>query len=56
MFYFRLIMTSVRSLDTNFLRSLLATLGVLIGVSSVVACMSIMEGFSNDFRRRFGNT
>ena len=53
MFYWRLFLTSVRSLDTNFLRSLLATLGVLIGVSSVVACMSIMEGFSNDFRRRF---
>ena len=53
MFYFRLFATSVRSLDTNFLRSLLATLGVLIGVSSVVACMSIMEGFSNDFARRF---
>jgi putative ABC transport system permease protein len=53
LFYFRLIFTSIRSLDTNFLRSLLATLGVLIGVSSVVACMSIMEGFSRDFQERF---
>ena len=53
MFYLRLILTSLRSLDAHFLRSLLATLGVLIGVSSVVACMSILEGFSNDLLKRF---
>lgn len=53
MFYLRLILTSLRSLDTHFLRSLLATLGVLIGVSSVVACMSILEGASNNILKRF---
>lgn len=53
MFYLRLFLTSMRSLDANFLRSLLATLGVLIGVSSVVLCMSILEGFSNDVTRKF---
>ena len=53
MFYLRLLITSLRSLDAHFLRSLLATLGVLIGVSSVVACMSILEGASNDIFRRF---
>ena len=53
MFYLRLIFTALRSLDAHFLRSLLATLGVLIGVASVVACMSILEGFSNDLRDRF---
>jgi putative ABC transport system permease protein len=53
MFYLRLIFTSLRSLDSHFLRSLLATLGVLIGVSSVVACMSILEGASNDIFKRF---
>jgi putative ABC transport system permease protein len=53
MFYLRLIWTAIRSLDANFLRSLLATLGVLIGVASVVACMSIMEGFSNRITRTF---
>ncbi|MCG3126624.1 MAG: Macrolide export ATP-binding/permease protein MacB [Phycisphaerae bacterium] len=53
MFYIRLMLTGFRSLDSNFLRSVLATLGVVIGVSSVVACMSILEGFSNDFARRF---
>jgi putative ABC transport system permease protein len=53
MFYLRLIIASLRSLDTHFLRSLLATLGVLIGVSSVVACMSILEGFSNNITKGF---
>jgi putative ABC transport system permease protein len=53
MFYLRLALTALRSLDSHFLRSLLATLGVLIGVASVVACMSILEGFSNDIAERF---
>ncbi len=53
MFYLRLILTSLRSLDSHFLRSLLATLGVLIGVSSVVACMSILEGAQTDIFERF---
>jgi putative ABC transport system permease protein len=53
MFYLRLALTALRSLDSHFLRSLLATLGVLIGVGSVVACMSILEGFSNDIAKRF---
>ena len=43
----RLALTALRSLETNFMRSLLATLGVLIGVGSVVACMSILEGATN---------
>ena len=47
MFFLRLAYTSLRSLEVHFLRSLLATLGVLIGVGSVVACMSILEGASN---------
>ncbi len=53
MFPFRLALTALRSLDSHFLRSLLATLGVLIGVASVVACMSILEGFSQDIAKRF---
>ncbi len=53
LFYLGLLRTSLRSLDSHFLRSLLATVGVLIGVSSVVACMSILEGASNDILKRF---
>ncbi len=51
MFFLRLAITALRSLDTHFLRSLLATLGVLIGVGSVVACMSILEGATNEVIR-----
>ncbi|GMU83914.1 MAG: ABC transporter permease [Phycisphaerales bacterium] len=51
MFYLRLIFTAVRSLESHFLRSLLATVGVLIGVGSVVACMSILEGAQNAILR-----
>ncbi len=53
MFYLRLLFTALRSLESNFLRSLLATVGVLIGVASVVACMSILEGAKNDILKRF---
>jgi putative ABC transport system permease protein len=48
MFFLRLALTAARSLETHFLRSLLATVGVLIGVGSVVACMAILEGASNE--------
>ncbi|MBN2445301.1 MAG: ABC transporter permease [Phycisphaerae bacterium] len=53
MFYLRLIYTALRSLDSHFLRSLLATVGVLIGVASVVASMSILEGASNQVLKNF---
>ncbi len=46
MFLLRLMLTAMRSLEAHFLRSLLATVGVLIGVGSVVACMSIIEGMT----------
>ena len=53
MFYIRLFFTAIRSLDSHFLRSLLATVGVLIGVASVVASMSILEGASNRILKNF---
>ncbi|MCA9244003.1 MAG: ABC transporter permease [Phycisphaerales bacterium] len=49
----QLFLTALRSFDTHFLRSLLATVGVLIGVGSVVASMSILEGMSNRILRNF---
>ncbi len=52
-FFFRLALTSLRSLESHFLRSLLATVGVLIGVGSVVACMAILEGATNQVMRNF---
>jgi putative ABC transport system permease protein len=50
-FFWRLVMAALRSLDAHFLRSLLATVGVLIGVGSVVACMSILEGATGQILR-----
>ncbi len=53
MYHLRLFLTAVRSLESHFLRSLLATVGVLIGVASVVACMALLEGFSNNIVNTF---
>lgn len=48
MFYLRVILESIQALRTNLLRSLLATLGVIIGVAAVVAAISIMQGLENE--------
>jgi putative ABC transport system permease protein len=48
MFYLRIILTAIRALRTNLLRSLLATLGVIIGVAAVVAAISIMSGLERE--------
>jgi putative ABC transport system permease protein len=52
-FFFRLISTAFRSLDANFLRSLLATLGVVIGVAAVISAMSILEGAQQEVLSKF---
>lgn len=46
MFFFRICMMALRSLWIHPLRSVLATLGVIIGVGAVVAAMAILEGMS----------
>jgi putative ABC transport system permease protein len=48
MFYLRIIYTAILALKTNMLRSLLATLGVIIGVAAVVAAMSIIDGLRKE--------
>ncbi len=53
MFFLRLIRTALRSLDSNFLRSVLATLGVMIGVMAVISAMSILEGARKDILGKF---
>lgn len=53
MFFLRLIVTAFRSLDANFLRSLLATLGVVIGVAAVISAMSILEGSRQEILGKF---
>ncbi|MCH7871376.1 MAG: ABC transporter permease, partial [Planctomycetes bacterium] len=44
MFHLRIMLTAMRALRQNLLRTLLATLGVVIGVGAVVAAVSILEG------------
>ena len=44
MFFLRIVMMALRSLRIHPLRSLLAMLGVIIGVGAVVAAMAILEG------------
>ena len=44
MFHITIALTALNGLRQNLLRSLLATLGVIIGVGAVVAAVSILEG------------
>jgi len=37
------------------MRSILTTLGIIVGVASVIAVVSIMQGFSNSLMRQFEN-
>ena len=53
MFFFRVCLMALRSLWIHPLRSVLATLGVIIGVGAVVAAMAILEGMSARFSSGF---
>jgi len=53
MFHLQILMMAVRGLGQNLLRSLLATLGVIIGVGAVVSAVSILEGAKKDILGRF---
>ncbi len=46
MFFLRIFVMALRSLWIHPLRSILATLGVIIGVAAVVAAMAILKGMS----------
>jgi putative ABC transport system permease protein len=53
MFFFRVVLMSLRGLQTNLMRSILATLGVIIGVCAVVSAMSILAGAERGVSERF---
>lgn len=53
MFHIRLLITALQGLRQNLLRSLLATLGVIIGVGAVVAAVSILEGSQRNVLEKF---
>jgi putative ABC transport system permease protein len=54
-FFLRIFMMALRSLWIHPLRSILATLGVIIGVAAVVAAMAILEGMSARIRTGFAS-
>ena len=53
MFIIQIMLMAIRGLRANLLRSLLATLGVIIGVGAVISAMSILEGTRRDIVERF---
>ncbi|MFO0973436.1 MAG: ABC transporter permease [Phycisphaerae bacterium] len=55
MFFLRIFFMALRSLRNHPLRSFLATLGVVIGVASVVSAMSILEGTAGEIEGRFSS-
>ncbi len=48
MFLLRICVMALRALRANWLRSLLATLGVVFGVAAVISAMSVLEGATHD--------
>jgi len=48
MFFLRICLMAARSLQANLMRSILACLGVIIGVAAVTSAMAILEGSSRD--------
>jgi len=53
MFHLRIAMTALHSLRQNLARSMLATLGVIIGVGAVVCAISILEGAQSEILDEF---
>ena len=53
MFLLQIMLMALRGLRVNLMRSLLATLGVIIGVAAVMSAMSILEGAQRDISERF---
>ncbi len=53
MFHLQILLMAFRGLRQNLVRSLLATLGVIIGVGAVVSAVSILEGAQRDILDRF---
>lgn len=52
MFHFKIAMMAIRGLKQNLVRTMLATLGVIIGVGAVVSAVSILEGAEKEILGR----
>ncbi|GIK15507.1 MAG: multidrug ABC transporter substrate-binding protein [Planctomycetota bacterium] len=53
MIFLRIFKMALVSLRANFLRSILATLGVIIGVAAVISAVSVLKGMERDILQRF---
>ncbi len=53
LFFLQIVLMALRGLRANLLRSMLAVLGVIIGVAAVISAMSILEGAQRDIVQRF---
>ncbi|MCP4248326.1 MAG: ABC transporter permease, partial [bacterium] len=49
MFLLRMMLIALRSLRANFIRSILAALGIVIGVGTVIAAVGVIEGATRDW-------
>ena len=49
MFLLRMLLAALRSLRANFVRSILAILGIVIGVGTVIAAVGVIEGATRDW-------
>ncbi len=49
MFLLRMMLIALRSLRANFVRSILAALGIIIGVGTVIAAVGVIEGATRDW-------
>ncbi len=53
MFHIQILLMAFRGLRQNLIRSMLATIGVIIGVGAVVSAVSILQGAEKDILQRF---
>jgi len=53
--HFESLVLALSALRANLLRSILTTLGIIVGVASVIAVVSIMQGFTSSLTAQFEN-
>jgi len=53
--YIEILMASLQAIRANLLRSMLTTLGIIVGVSSTIAVVSVIQGFSYSVTKQFAS-
>jgi len=49
------LMASIQAIRANLLRSILTTLGIIVGVASTIAVVSVIQGFSYSVQQQFAS-